>query len=52
MIQPALDALRNKDYGKAVQLFTALLNDAQEDKKAFLLWSRCGCFVHNLQLIV
>lgn len=48
MIEPALDALRNKDYEKAAAEFTSLLEDAPEDKRPFLLWSRLGCFVMRL----
>lgn len=45
MIQKALDALNSKDYLKAIHEFTVLIEEAEDDKKAFLVWSRMGCYV-------
>ena len=46
-IKNALDALQKKDYLQAISEFTSLLEDAEDEKKPFLLWSRLGCYVNS-----
>ena len=48
MIEKALDALKSKNYEMAIQEFTALIEEAEADKKAFLVWSRLGCHVQKM----
>ena len=51
MIEKALDALKSKNYAMAIQEFTALIDEAEADKKVFLLWSRLGCHVIKIRSI-